>query len=670
METAVDYTSFKLSDLAPDEKEEGYGEMHLVNSGDVQREMMMLLEDAESHWMNLEDVRRRRRRNREFYRGRQWSDELTDPEDGKRKTEEAYLLKNGKQPLVNNQLRQLVKNLLGQFRDNDYKPQARSRKREDASISEMMTNAIQYVYDCNELKELDVREFEEFLLSGVVCWKSGFDWMKERDTNEVMEDVVNPNYLFWNTETRDIRGKDINMIGEMIDAPLEEIISAFAKTDEEEKVIRQWYHGYESRRVDYLYRQGSEREDALDFRYPNDVHLCRYYEIWKLKYKKKVICHDYLNGRWYQHPMDIEQAIAQVEQENNQRLEDAYMQYASQGFLYESFDAFVMSEDGMNVPIIEYQIKRNEPVWCFYMITPEGYVLDSGETPYEHQEHPYTLRLFPLIDGEVWGFMEDVIDQQKMINRMVTLVDWVITYGAKGVLMIPETSLPEGMTPEDFSSQYQRHNGLIVYKPDATGSKPEMVYNQSLPAGAIELLQIELNLLKEISGVTPAMQGQEPKSGTPASLYAQQANNAAISSKDYFEHFFSARRKRDYKILKLIKQFYQEERFINVAGMDYESEAAMYKPELVQDVEFDLVIGKSANAPVYRMMIDEFLMKFLEAQAIDLPMFLENTSLPFADKLLQQIKEKQEALQQQMAMTGQDPAAAQMIQQTIGQKAA
>lgn len=666
----VDYSQFNMKALgAPDEEHE---DMRLDDSSVVTERMLNLLEECNSHYQSLKPIRDRRRRNRNYYRGKQWADEIYDPVSGTYKTEEQYLLEQGKQPLVNNQIRQLVKNLLGQFRDNDYKPQAIARSRDKSSISEMMTNAIQYVYQINELREIDVRTFEEFLTSGIVAWKSSFSWMPERNIDDVEVDAPNVNKLFWNADTMDIRGKDITLIGEIIDAPLDDIISTFAKNEEEERVIRGWYGS--KARYEYLsglIDTGSDRIDNDDFLYSLDYNTCRYFEIWRKEYKRKIICHDWLKGDQYQHPLDLDEALEQIEIENTTRLLEAYNQFTSMGMVLGSFDEFIESEQAQQIPLIEYEIKNNEPVWCFYMVTPEGHVLDHGETPYEHESHPYTLRLFPLIDGEVWGFIEDIIDQQKMINRMVTLIDFVISAGAKGVMMIPEDAIPEGMTEEDFTDQAHRVNGVIVYKPTKTGAKPEMVYNKSLPAGATELLSIQLNLMKEISGVTGAIQGQTPNSGTPAARYAMETQNAAIASKDYFEHFFSARKNRDYKNLKLIKQFYQEDRFINVAGINYSDDAAIYKPELVSDVDFDMVIGKSANAPVFRMMIDDTLQFLLEKGVIDAGMFLENTSLPFADKLIQQIKDKeQELAQMQQQAGGGNEQAQQMIAQMFNQNKA
>ena len=51
-------------------------------------------------------------------------------------------------------------------------------------------------------------------------------------------------------------------------------------------------------------------------------------------------------------------------------------------------------------------------------------------------------------------------------------------------------------------------------------------------------------------------------------------------------------------------------------------------------------MAQGVDTPIYRAMIDDVLMKLLDAQHIDITMFLENTSLPFAEKLLQQIKAK------------------------------
>ena len=184
-----------------------------------------------------------------------------------------------------------------------------------------------------------------------------------------------------------------------------------------------------------------------------------------------------------------------------------------------------------------------------------------------------------------------------------------------------------------------------MYKPSKTNNKvPEQITSNTTSVAGQQLLSLQLSLLKEISGVTEAIQGQKPSSGTPASLYAQMTANATIASKDYFEFFFSARKKRDFKNLQVVLQSWQEERYINVSGKDYEDEANEYDPSKVQDAAFDIVIAKSNNSPIYRELIDDYLFQFLMNGLIDLPMFLDNTALPFAEKLSQAIQDRQNAL--------------------------
>ena len=52
-------------------------------------------------------------------------------------------------------------------------------------------------------------------------------------------------------------------------------------------------------------------------------------------------------------------------------------------------------------------------------------------------------------------------------------------------------------------------------------------YNgQAAVAGDYELLNLQLKLINDISGVNSAMQGKQPSAGTAASLYAQQVQNS------------------------------------------------------------------------------------------------------------------------------------------------
>jgi hypothetical protein len=382
--------------------------------------------------------------------------------------------------------------------------------------------------------------------------------------------------------------------------------------------------------------------DNLDFYNPIEPHLCRVYEIWQKVVEPRLRVHDWLAGEEYVATADKKEELDMI---NTQRIQVA----AAQG---------VPPEE---VPLLEYE-ERLEEFWYVKFLSPHGYNLYEAETVYEHKEHPYTVLLHPLIDGEVWGFVEDVIDQQRYVNRLIMLMDFMIGASAKGVLLVPEESIPDDMDIDDIAEEWSKFNGVIKIKLKQGAQVPQQVTSSAMVPGVNELLNIQLKFMDDISGISPAMQGQSPSAGTPAKLYAQQTFNAGLNTKDYFESFGEFLKERNWKALKTIIQFYDEERRIALAGANYSEEAMTYDPSKAKDAEVDVVMTTSADSPVYRGIIEDSLQQFVTAGLIDLEMYLKNSTLPFSDKLLSDIQQQRE----QMLNAGsvQDPA----LMQGLGQE--
>ena len=160
-------------------------------------------------------------------------------------------------------------------------------------------------------------------------------------------------------------------------------------------------------------------------------------------------------------------------------------------------------EQGMerdDIPLIE---KRwfSDYCWRYYYLSPFGDILDEGETPYAHGGHPYVFKAYPFIDGEIHSFVADVIDQQRYVNRLITMYDWIMGASAKGVLLMPEDSLPDGVSMDDIAERWTEFNGVIVFRPSKSGQLPQQVAVNSTNIGISELLNIQMKLLEEISGV-------------------------------------------------------------------------------------------------------------------------------------------------------------------------
>ena len=157
------------------------------------------------------------------------------------------------------------------------------------------------------------------------------------------------------------------------------------------------------------------------------------------------------------------------------------------------------------------------------------------------------------------------------------------------------------------------------------------------------------------------MQGKDPSSGTAASLYAQQTENASMNLKGLFDSFKAFRKRRDLKLMQTIQQYYDSPRYIELGGKDYSEESKYYDPEKVQGAQLDLELTEGTNTPTFQMLENEFLMKLFEMQAINVKTLLENSSLPFASKILESIKRAEQEMAENQNMTQMDPALMQQI---------
>jgi len=262
------------------------------------------------------------------------------------------------------------------------------------------------------------------------------------------------------------------------------------------------------------------------------------------------------------------------------------------------------------------------------------------------------MPLFQLYDGKLNSFVADLIDQQRYINRLITLWDFILGTSAKNTLVLDTDSL-NGQNPEDIADDYREVGGVIVLKLKDGAKPPFELGKNAANLGITEMIKLHMELIQDISGVHASLQGKQARSGEPASLYAQEAQNASVNIKSILDSFNVFRKDRDEKVLKTIQQFYNEPRWIAVSGADYEDSAQLYEPKDVQDLEFTLEIAQSADSPVYRGIIDEQLKEFLMAGLIDFETYLKNTNLPFSQKILEDVrKAKEEAMQGNMAGAG------------------
>lgn len=605
-----------------------------------------ILMEAQYYWNQMEDFRKDRERNKRYTYGFQWDDMICV--DGKSMTEEEYIKSQGNVPLKNNLIRRLVRSVLGVYRSQSKEPTCTARDRDEQKLGETMSTILQCNMQLNRMPDVYARSMEEFLISGFIVHRKSYGWRNGKE--DCWTDYVQPNNFFIDNNMRDFRGWDVSVLGEVHDISFGQLCEQFASSPQEYRELRDIYKW--AARKDYIAtyaeRFGYSRLENYDFLFTSEPGRCRVIEIWRKEQKPRYRCHDYQNGDIFK--IDEEDYVRVVLAENEERMRMA--------------KELGMPEE--EVPLIKATWFVDD-YWYFYYLSPFGDILREGETPYEHGSHPYVFKAYPFIDGEIHSFVADVIDQQRYTNRLITLYDWIMRASAKGVLMMPEDSLPDGVSIDDIAESWTEFNGVIVYRPSKSGKVPEQVANNSTNIGIAELLNMQLKFFEDISGVTGVLQGKPGYSGESASHYNQQTENATKSLLDLLECFSCFVVDGAYKDVKNMQQFYDTKRVFNIAGRS--GAQIEYDPKKIRDVEFDLSITESTSTPAYRHLANDMLMQLYQSQAISVEQLLEHGDFPFADELLQSIKSQKEQLAQGRVPDGLSPQLLQQAQQNANMEA-
>jgi len=457
-----------------------------------------VLQAAYKAWVNASGLRQARLRNKRFTYGDQWGDLVRD-HNGCVMTEGEHMARQGCASITNNLIRQMVKTIVGRFRSQYIKP----NDGQQPSPTLLATTTRD-----NELDEVDSRALEEFLISG--CCIQRVDTCHEAGGSEhIRVDNVNINKLIVGP-MNDTRAWDCELIGQLHDLNIAQLLRRVAGGNQRKAAwVRHLYtDGADSRRDDFITSLGADSQLGTDFWHATDGK-CRAIEVWTLESREVVVCHNRKEGTLTVEPVGRASRLK-----------------------------------GNPDVTMRWDIAM---VWHCRWFSPMGDLLCEYDSPWAHGSHPFVIKLYPLTDGEVHAVVEDIIDSQKHVNRMISLLDQVMRSSAKGVLLFPETALPDGWTWEDARRCWSSANGLLPYNPRYSDAKPEQVNANGTNMGAYQMIELQMKLFEEISGVSGALQGKAPTVNS-ANVYQMQSENANIALSDVYDTFEAFRRQRDRKI--------------------------------------------------------------------------------------------------------------------------
>lgn len=447
-------------------------------------------------WRDGYTLRRRRQRYKRYTYGDQWSDPATAA-DGSAVTEGDLASHNGQQPLTNNLIRQLVKCVIGNFRGSMTAP---------APVPAAETAAR------NALDELDARMLEEFLISGCAIQRVTVE--KRMAGEGVWVDNVSPASFFINRFT-DPRGFDIELVGMLHSLSFREVMMRYGTDASRAALIKAEYSGADP--LSGLHEGVSLGDPAAMEFFSAPRHRCRVIEVWTLESRNVLRCHDPEQASAFTVAADCLESLREV-------------------------NAARQRECRPEVTIDPRTTMR----WHCRIFTPGGRVLEEYDSPYPHGLHPFAVKFYPLTDGEVHSFVEDIIDQQRHINRLITLMDSIMAHSAKGVLLFPAGQKPECMSWQQLGSLWASCNGIIPYEPNRCDGEPRQIISSGQDAGASRLLELQMQMFNQISGVSEAMKGQSSQGASSTSMFDAQVQRSALALLDMLDSFndFRAARNR------------------------------------------------------------------------------------------------------------------------------
>ena len=619
-----------------------------------------LLRRCNNVWNNLSDFRETRARSVRFCYGDQWGDTIVV--NGKVKTYREYLMETGNVVLQTNQIKNRVETIVGQMVRDQMEPVCHAIDREEQQYGEVMTAAVQANCNKNEIMELKKLWMRELNLGGLaVAYESYDEHSGPNHSADSWTSFINPNMFFFESESVDPRFWDSSLVGRFFYCSFEDICAKFGRSPHDYDVLRQIYS---NQSVTFRNTEATSQNDKFDdgqlsFMRSGDPSRCYVCEVWTKESRPRIRLWDQNFG--YEEIIDADDTTyrRQVREENESRKLMAIRKGINpDNVSYIVGDGYGATDDERNGFFMD-------TFWYCRFLAPDGTILWEGESPFADRSHPFSVCMFPFVDGKLTGYMNDAIDHNLAMNRAVVLHDWLLRAQQKGMVVVPKTILGD-VTPQEFARNWTSIDGMLFLDIDESKKDlfPQVFHGpaQTFDVGA--LLATYSKLMDQGTPVNAALQGKTPNSGTSGTLYAQMANNAATPIAALMDAFNKFVESVLNKKMKNICMFYTPDRFEKIAG---QIDGIFDNPNLnlneVGNLEYDLTIKESSNTPVSRAMINQDAKEFVMNGLIDFEEYLEIADVPYADKILQGRQARRaemEAAEQQgiIPETVQPPAAA------------
>ena len=629
-----------------------------------------LLQRMETAWRNDEETRQEGERCHRFVYGDQWGDMTFY--DGKWMTERQYLMCRGKVPLTNNVTRRLITAVKGSYLKQKSEPRCLPFSADSVEAAEMLSRTLvtNWRRSYNSMSAQLSNALENFLIRGIAVMGESYE-RTPSGKYDAKTKLYDPRKVAVECTMNDPLMDDISLVGIIHDAKPIDFLSKFGTRVKKKTLdaIKEEYGNDTYDRYSEIELDNNEKNrlEYLDFYGNNDPSRWRFYEVWTKEVKSMILCVDparpimpFKVENVDKFGLDEYDGLTVLEENERRRKEAVEFGIQDNEVLYIDYGQY--GEDGDFDGTGEFV----DIYWYVKFLTPRGTVIDEYVSPYTCG-CPITIVKYPYVNGEVHSYINDVIPQQKYINRLVTLNDIAIRSTAKGALIVDKRSLEENddQTMEEIRQQWSDPDGVVFWDSQLGGNPPRQVSNTSTNVGIDTALSMQLGLMEDISGVHGAAQGKDALSGQSGSLYAQQAQNSSTMLMPILEAFREFTKSVAQKKMSILNQFYEDGRPINTYGTDLQ--VSRYDRALVEDLEYEITIINTDDVETAAMVGNQVAMQIFARGAMDAKALLEAGTWPtqFKEKALRVIAEQEAAMQAQQQARAADASQIAALQRSL-----
>ena len=613
---------------------------------------LRLLREAAHYYDDMEPLRKKWIRANDFFMGRQLNDTVVW--NGHKMTVEKYLQLRGLPIFQNDIISDKVLTLKGLLRQENMAATCKSTDSNEDMYAAIFSEFLRTNDNLNRRANLNAEFFQEFCIYGFLGAKVNFTEKEGReDIYLEKKDIFK--LAFPAFEQSDL--SDVNFIAEAHDMYWSDLLKTFCVDDrgnasvKAEEELKDIY----ARQGDTLQSQrptGERQVDAgNDFYHSSVVGKYRVIEIWKKERNRAIWYHDRATAEVGYRPLSEKKDI---DAENNQRMIDNIRKDENGVPILDANGQETYYIPPEEVELIEYNVKIEE-FWYYRFLSPTGYLLAEGVSPYRcmrggygFRYHPYVFLAYPCIQGETRSFIDRVIDKQRAVNHYMLMFDSILGNSIKGVA-IDVKSESERQSLDEMIRESTKPNGVVLYNSDR-GKPPVALQGNNVPSGLEWMISQNQSLTVSQSGVQGALQGVHRN--TSGKQYQMERESASTTVADYMGAFYDFCLRVSKVQLWEMQQFYDSHRSVKLTGEDVK---VYYNPETMEDVNTDLAMEMDANSAVMREANNDMLWQLMLQNRIDLETMLDCGSWSNTARLKKRVQEYQQQQMAAAAQTGQLP---------------